>query len=309
VTAAGVPGTGAQPGVDGFSDLGWGVSGYSYAPTGACPWPGTCEPWNGAVGVRGESLATSEGSGVLGVVQSTADVNSAGVRGIAAGGPGTGVWGVSGSGVAVRGVSVTGNGIVGYNSVTDMSAAAISAIPGSTSALAYWGGGGIMIASSFAQKTGGGSWSAPSDRRIKKDVKDLDRGLAELMRVRPVRYKYNGLGGTEDDGKEYVGVIAQELGQIVPSMVSTRKGKLRKDDAKETEIEIVDPSAFTYMLINSVKQQQKTIEKQEARIAELERRSSPLASSVMPSSLVGWLVLALLPIGMVLGRRRQNRSE
>ena len=136
-------------------------------------------------------------------------------------------------------------------------------------------------------------------------MKDLDRGLSELMRVRPVTFKYNGLGGTEDDGKEFVGVIAQELEPIMPGMVSSRMRKLRKGDTQDTKIEAVDPSAFTYLLINAVKQQQRTIEKQEARIADLERRTSPVAASTVPGGLGAWAALALLPIGLLIRRKRQ----
>jgi hypothetical protein len=152
-------------------------------------------------------------------------------------------------------------------------------------------------------------WSpTASDSRVKKDVKDFERGIRELMRVRPVHFKYNGLGGTEDNGKEYVGVIAQELEQVLPGMISARKRKLNKTDAAETEIKTVDPSDFTYMLINAVKQQQRLIETQDARIAELERRSAPRASS-LSGGLGPWAALALLPIGLLIARRRDKNGK
>jgi hypothetical protein len=117
-----------------------------------------------------------------------------------------------------------------------------------------------------------------------------------------------GLGGTQDGGKQRVGEIAQELREVVPNMVNTRKAKLPKGDGKDTEIEIVDPSDFTCLLINAVKQQQRIIAKQEERIATLERGSAPSASSMFSASLGGLAALALLPLGMFLARRRQKRD-
>jgi trimeric autotransporter adhesin len=97
-----------------------------------------------------------------------------------------------------------------------------------------------------AGKPGGGSWSNASDRRLKQKVRDYSAGLADLLRIRPVRYQYNELSGY-DTSIEYVGVIAQELQEIAPDMVST----FTKDDR---EYLAVDNSAMTYMLINAVKE-------------------------------------------------------
>ncbi|WP_350159281.1 tail fiber domain-containing protein [Bdellovibrio sp. 22V] len=105
-----------------------------------------------------------------------------------------------------------------------------------------------------AYKPGGGSWLATSDSRLKTDIKDFNPGLNELLKVHPVWFRYNGKGGTVDDGKQYVGVIAQELAPIAPYMVQKEKAKIEKTDKAESEIYKVDPSAFTYMIINSVKQ-------------------------------------------------------
>src|SRR5262249_46684107 len=71
--------------------------------------------------------------------------------------------------------------------------------------------------------------------------------------VHPVRYKYNGLAHTPDDGQEYIGVIAQELKEVAPFMVSSTDLKLHKSDTETTDVHHVDPNAFTYMLINAVK--------------------------------------------------------
>jgi hypothetical protein len=104
-------------------------------------------------------------------------------------------------------------------------------------------------ATGAAYKPGGGSWATLSDRRVKRNVLPFADGMNVLNSIRPVTFEYNGLGGTADIGKVYVGVIAQELQQVAPTMVDETGEYLR-----------VDPSAFTYLLINAVKEQQAQIE-------------------------------------------------
>lgn len=112
----------------------------------------------------------------------------------------------------------------------------------------------ITLSSSFAYKQGGGSWMGLSDVRVKKDIVDFDDGLAEIEKVRSVRYRYNGLGGSTASEQQYIGVIAQELETTAPYMVSSTSRKLRDTDAEPTDIKEVDPSAFTYLLINAVQE-------------------------------------------------------
>lgn len=111
-----------------------------------------------------------------------------------------------------------------------------------------------FAADGTAYKPGGGSWAATSDRRLKSDIRDFNQGLDDLLRIHPVWFRYNGKGGTVDDGKSYIGVIAQELAPIAPYMINTEKQKIESTDKEKTDVYKVDPSAFTYILINSVKQ-------------------------------------------------------
>jgi hypothetical protein len=94
-------------------------------------------------------------------------------------------------------------------------------------------------------------------------------------------------------------VVAQELEAVLPSMVRVRMRKLLPDDATETDLREVDPSDFTYILINAVKEQQALIERQEARIAALER-----GRNIGGTGLFGLLGLAM---GALVISRRKNR--
>jgi len=268
--------------------------------------------------LRITNAATTGGNAILGISSSGTAVAGGSTSGVAVSGGSTsgygvwgntsssyGVYGVSSSAAAIYGSSSTGNGLVGQNNNTDHAAAAVSALSADgENGLAYWGTGAIQITSSVAEKAGGGAWQVFSDARIKKDIAPFRLGVAQLKEVRPVTFKYNGLGGTTDNGHEFVGVIAQELEKVFPSMVTSRKGKLHPTDTADTDIKIVDPSALTFVLINSVKEQQAIIERQERRIAALERGRGVSASLLGNGTEMG-LALGLLPLGFVALRRRK----
>jgi hypothetical protein len=93
-----------------------------------------------------------------------------------------------------------------------------------------------------------------SDERIKKDVHNFDLGLDALLGIQPVNFKYNGLAGHQDDGKKQLGVIAQQIEKSAPELVERRMVTLHPDDKQKTEIKVVNYGAFTYVLINSVKE-------------------------------------------------------
>ncbi len=61
----------------------------------------------------------------------------------------------------------------------------------------------------------GGTWVNASDVTIKKDVKDIEYGLNEVMQLKPKWYKMI------DDGLEQIGFIAQDVEEIIPELVST----------------------------------------------------------------------------------------
>jgi hypothetical protein len=112
-----------------------------------------------------------------------------------------------------------------------------------------------------AYKSGGGSWTATSDERLKKNVENYSPGLSEVERLRPVKYEYNGTHPcAPDTGKTFVGLIAQEAQKVFPSMVESME---HNDDYLG-----LDSSELVYALVNAVK----TLS---ARVQALESLSSP----------------------------------
>lgn len=101
---------------------------------------------------------------------------------------------------------------------------------------------------------GGQSGGCNSDSRLKKDVRPFTLGLDKLLQLKPIYFTYNGLGGTDFDKGERIGFSAQDVEQVAPELVGTEKVKLHEGDKDTTEILTVNYNAFTYMLINSVKE-------------------------------------------------------
>jgi hypothetical protein len=86
-----------------------------------------------------------------------------------------------------------------------------------------------------------------------------------------VTFQYNELSGYDTE-PEYVGVIAQDLREVAPYMVSEN----------ETGYLDVNNSAMTYMLVNAVQEQQEMIKALQEEVAALKALvgSSTTASAV-----------------------------
>jgi hypothetical protein len=95
-------------------------------------------------------------------------------------------------------------------------------------------------------------WSTYSSRRWKTNIHSLDNALAKVTQLRGVSYDL------KESGKHEIGVIAEEVGDVVPEVVSFESnGK----DARG-----VDYSRLTAVLIEAVKQQQAQIREQGRQI-------------------------------------------
>jgi Chaperone of endosialidase len=91
-----------------------------------------------------------------------------------------------------------------------------------------------------------------SDQRLKKDVKSFELGLPELLGLKTVSFQYNGLGGTTADGKAQLGLIAQDVEKVAPSLVKTQLVELHQGDKTKTVVKAVDYGSLTYVIINSI---------------------------------------------------------
>ena len=131
----------------------------------------------------------------------------------------------------------------------------------------------LTLGSDDAAKPNGGTWKTTSDARVKTDIRPFTDGLGVVKQINPVWYKYNGKAGFKKDGKDQIGIIAQEIKDVAPYTISTYKTKLDPGDAEETELLQFNAHALTFALINAVKEQQKEIEELKKEITELNKKS------------------------------------
>jgi Chaperone of endosialidase len=129
--------------------------------------------------------------------------------------------------------------------------------------------GNFTITGPTASKPGGGSWAAPSDARLKRDIEPYTHGLDAICALEPISYCYNGLGGIRDDGTRFVGLDAAKVEPVLPEFVGRMMIKMHPTPAEDeasrhedpdTEILTLDPSALVYALVNAVRELKARIE-------------------------------------------------
>jgi hypothetical protein len=119
----------------------------------------------------------------------------------------------------------------------------------------------LQLALDSAAKPGTSTWSAPSDVRLKKNIRPFEYGLAVLRQIEPIRYQYNGKNKTPED-YEGVGVDAKAMQAILPETVLTHPGEI---DGEETDLFAFNPHALFFVLINACKELAARIETLEQR--------------------------------------------
>jgi hypothetical protein len=128
----------------------------------------------------------------------------------------------------------------------------------------FFADGNFRITGTVGTKAAGTAWAVFSDIRIKNVRGDYQKGLAEILQVRPIRYDLKD----DPDHKEHVSVVAQEIEGIFPETISLIEGKVDGQDVND--LRTFDPTAVTFALINAVKELSAKLDDANARIAALE---------------------------------------
>jgi hypothetical protein len=128
----------------------------------------------------------------------------------------------------------------------------------------------LQLSTNSAAKPTSSAWTVVSDERVKTNIRPYETGLEELLQVKPKIFDYNGKAGFDTKAKNNIGVIAQEIKDVIPETVKKHNAKLNEEDTEDTELYNFDSHALTFALINSVKELNNKIEQLEIRIQTLE---------------------------------------
>ena len=128
----------------------------------------------------------------------------------------------------------------------------------------------FRVESSGNVKNANNSYGALSDVKLKENITDASPKLSDLMQVRVRNYNL-----IDDDVKQ-LGVIAQELETIFPSMVDENEDRDSEGNFLGTTTKGVKYSVFVPVLIKAMQEQQTLIETQTATIQELIARIEAL---------------------------------
>lgn len=113
-----------------------------------------------------------------------------------------------------------------------------------------------------------------SDRRAKKNVVEIEYGLNQILQLKPVRYNWNQ---DTDKSKKSIGLIAQDLKEVIPEVVHEPEDK--------DELLGVNYSELIPVLIKGMQEQQDLIKElqsqlttQNQKIADLEKKTHKISA-------------------------------
>lgn len=99
------------------------------------------------------------------------------------------------------------------------------------------------------------AWTTYSSRRWKTNIRSIEGAMEKIRRLRGVTYDWKA------DGKHDIGLIAEEVGEVVPEVVAYEENGI---DARS-----VDYARLVALLIEAVKEQQKEIEELKGAVKAL----------------------------------------
>ena len=116
------------------------------------------------------------------------------------------------------------------------------------------------------------SYGSISDIKLKENIIDATLKLEKLNQVRIVNFNFI------NDNQKQIGVIAQELENIFPSMVEESPDKDKDGNDLGTTTKQVKYSVFVPILIKSIQELSAKVDIQQTKIEQLEARLTALES-------------------------------
>jgi len=114
----------------------------------------------------------------------------------------------------------------------------------------------------------GTTWNPASSIRWKENITPLTNSVETIKQLHPVAYNYK-----KTPEKRTMGFIAEEVGKVLPTVVDW-------DSKEEGYAEGYDQTAIIALAVEAVKEQQKTIEQQQAQIGTMHEEIRTLQDAV-----------------------------
>jgi hypothetical protein len=124
----------------------------------------------------------------------------------------------------------------------------------------------LSLSLNSAAKPSTNTWTVTSDARVKTNINPYTKGLETILAINPVTYDYNGKAGFDPTIIGNIGIIAQDVLNIIPESINTYQSKLNEDDEEKTELYNFDSHALTFILINAIKQLNVEIQSLKAKV-------------------------------------------
>jgi trimeric autotransporter adhesin len=105
-----------------------------------------------------------------------------------------------------------------------------------------------------------GAYTSTSDRRLKKNVREIERVTEKIAKIEPKTYAYSD---QSDPQKKYTGLIAQDVAEIFPEFVSYNH---------EEDVYTIDYAGLSVIALQGIKEQNSEIEDLRNKNIELEKR-------------------------------------
>jgi hypothetical protein len=105
-----------------------------------------------------------------------------------------------------------------------------------------------------------GNVTAYSDRKLKTNIQTIKNALKTISKLRGVTFDWI------ESGQKSVGMIAQEVEEIIPELITESEVKGPEDKEPTDVIKSLDYSKMVAILIEAIKEQQERIEALEEKL-------------------------------------------
>lgn len=170
-----------------------------------------------------------------------------------------------------------------YNTISGFRFELVGSYPGWDNRAVYLGGynvnnpGGGTYSNANKIYCGGDFGSLPiyatafinvSSGKLKQNISSLTYGLAEIMKINPVKYQYT----FDKSGVYQLGFIAEEMAEVVPELVAFHDEE--NNIASNGKAMGIDYSKMTAVLVKAVQEQQEMIATQNEQLKKLQEENT-----------------------------------